>query len=67
MDIDRNNICLAPENIDKPIQGLVKNYIKPFSQFDQKANNNAHEALDLDSYCMAKFGKSDEILIAVDL
>ena len=56
MNIDRNNIRLALENIDKPIQGLVKNYIKPFSKFDQKTNNNAHEALDLDSYCMAKFG-----------
>lgn len=67
MNIDRNNIRLALENIDKPIQGLVKNYIKPFSKFDQKTNNNAHEALNLDSYCMAKFGKSDEILIAVDL
>ena len=64
MATDRNNIRLALENIDKPIQGLVKNYIKPFSQFNQQTNNNAHEALNPDSYCMGSFGKKDEILIS---
>jgi branched-chain amino acid transport system substrate-binding protein len=64
MNIDRNNIRLALENIDKPIQGLVKNYIEPFSQFNQQTNNNAHEALNPDSYCMGTFGQQDEILIS---
>ena len=64
MAIDRNNIRLALENIDKPIQGLIKNYIKPFSQFNQHTNTNAHEALDPDSYCMASFGKNNEVLIS---
>jgi branched-chain amino acid transport system substrate-binding protein len=63
-DIDRNNIRLALENIDKPIQGLVKNYIKPFSQFNQHTNVNAHEALSPDAYCMASFGKNNEVLIS---
>ena len=66
MDIDRNNIRLALENIDKTIPGLVKTYTKPFSQFNQQTNNNAHEALTPDSYCMATFGKEDEILISIE-
>ena len=64
MNIDRNNIRLALENIEKPIQGLVKNYIKPFSKFNQHTNNDAHEALNSESYCMGTFGQHDEILIS---
>jgi branched-chain amino acid transport system substrate-binding protein len=61
---DRNAIRLALENIDKPIQGLIKTYIKPFAEFNLETNNNAHEALNPDSYCMGSFGKQDEILIS---
>ena len=61
---DRNAIRLALENIDKPIQGLIKTYIKPFAEFNLEANKNAHEALNPDSYCMGSFGTKDEILIS---
>ncbi|ASP46837.1 ABC transporter substrate-binding protein [Cognaticolwellia beringensis] len=60
---DRNAIRLALENIDVPIQGLVKTYRKPFSEFNPLTNINAHEALNPENYCMAKFGENDEILI----
>lgn len=63
---DRNAIRLALENIHTPVQGLVKTYTQPFSIFDQNINNNAHEALQNDSYCMGKFGPQDEILISQD-
>lgn len=61
---DKNAIRLALENIETPIQGLVKTYIKPFSEFDEINNVNAHEALNSEDYCMAKFGENDEILIS---
>ena len=61
---DRNAIRLALENIDTPIQGLVKTYRKPFSEFNPLTNINAHEALNPENYCMAKFGENDEILIS---
>lgn len=61
---DRNAIRLALENINTPIQGLIKNYNKPFSIFDKNTNTNAHEALYTKDYCMGSYGSSDEILIA---
>mgnify|MGYP003625722378 CR=1 FL=1 len=64
MTKDRNAIRLALENINTPVQGLVKNYLKPFSEFDLHDNVNGHEALNPENYCMAKFGANDEILIS---
>ena len=61
---DRNAIRLALEHIDTPIQGLVKTYLKPFSEFDKLTNINGHEALNPDNYCMGKFGENDEVLIS---
>lgn len=61
---DRNTIRLALENIDTPIQGLVKTYVKPFSEFNELTNTNAHEALNPENYCMGKFGENDEILLS---
>lgn len=64
MPKNRNAIRLALENIKKPIQGLVKNYTKPFSVFNKNTNNNAHEALSSKDYCMGNYGASDEILVS---
>lgn len=61
---DRNAIRLALENIETPIQGLVKNYTRPFSVFDKHSNNNAHEALSTQDYCMGSYSSSNEILIS---
>ena len=64
--IDRNAIRLALENLQSEVQGLVKTYKKPFAQFDAKNNVNAHEALNSNDFCMARFGYADEILILGD-
>lgn len=60
---DRDRIRIALENLQKPVQGLVKIYDKPYGPFDLSSNPNAHEALHADSYCMGRYGSRDEILI----
>lgn len=60
---DRNAVRLALENLNEPIQGLVKSYQKPFFVFDAKTNPDAHEALGKENYCMGRYGDSDEVLI----
>ena len=64
MTKDRNAIRLALENIQTPVQGLVKTYIKPFSIFDENTNPDAHEALHKENYCMGRYGLNDEVLIS---
>lgn len=59
---DRNAIRLAMENLNTPIQGLVKKYQNPFSVF-AKNKPNAHEALGKTDYCMGYFGDLDEVLL----
>ena len=38
MAVDRNAIRLALENLETPVQGLVKEYRRPFSVFDTVRN-----------------------------
>ena len=59
---DRRALKQALENLDIPIQGLIKTYERPFSLFSQD-NPDAHEALNIDNYCMAQYGDNDEILL----
>ncbi len=59
---NRNKLRLALEQLEKPVQGLIKTYEKPYSQFNKK-NIDAHEALGLPDFCMGKFGSSDEIIV----
>jgi branched-chain amino acid transport system substrate-binding protein len=61
---DREMIRLALEDLRTPVQGLVKEYQKPFSVFDAVNNNNAHEALHTENFCMGEYGAKDEILIS---
>jgi branched-chain amino acid transport system substrate-binding protein len=63
---DRHKVRLALENLNSPIKGLIKTYVKPFSEFDEQHNTNAHEALGKENYCMGKFGIDDEILISYE-
>lgn len=63
MTRDRDAIRRALEDIKTPVAGLVKTYTAPFSAFDAASNPNAHEALHEDSYCMARYGAHDEIVI----
>jgi branched-chain amino acid transport system substrate-binding protein len=60
---DRDAIRLALENLQTPTQGLVKTYEAPYSAFDAQTNPNAHEALNKNDYCMARYGAQDEVLI----
>ena len=58
----RAELKRALENIEKPISGLVKNYKKPFSEFNEQ-NQDAHEALGMDDYCMAKYTNQGDIVL----
>lgn len=62
MKSNRKKLRQALENIEKPVQGLIKIYDKPFSQFTVK-NDAAHEALNINDFCMAKYGVDDEIVL----
>lgn len=59
---DRAAFILALENISKPIQGLIKVYQTPFSDWTEQ-NVNGHEALGLQDFCMASYGDKNEIRI----
>ena len=57
---DRQQLKNALENIEKPVQGLIKKYNKPFQTWNVN-NDDAHEALSLDDFCMATFGEYNQI------
>lgn len=63
---DRNALRLALENLQEPVNGLVKSYKKPFSVFNEQTNVNAHEALNADHYCMGRYGPDNDIQIYQD-
>ncbi len=58
----RESLRQALENLDIPIQGLIKKYDKPFSKYTS-SNIDAHEALGIDDFSMAKFGENNEIIL----
>jgi branched-chain amino acid transport system substrate-binding protein len=60
---DKNNVRLALENLNKPVEGLIKTYDHPFSAYDEETNPNGHEALGPDSYCMARYDSQGDILL----
>ena len=60
MQQDRKQLKTALENLNQPVQGLIKTYEKPFSSWSD-SDTDAHEALGLDNFCMAKFGKYNSI------
>lgn len=59
---NRKKLKAALENLQTPVQGLVKNYDKPFSVYSND-NSDAHEALNLGDFCMAHYGKNNEIIV----
>ncbi len=63
-DISRDRMAVrdALENINVPVRGLIKTYIKPFSVFDGD-NPDAHEALSIEDYVMAHYGNDGEIIL----
>jgi len=52
----------ALESIDENVQGLIKTYQKPFSTWSEQ-QQDAHEALMLEDFCMATFGPKNQIII----
>lgn len=62
IELNRATVRKALENINTPVEGLIKRYKKPFSVFS-KNKPDAHEALSKDDYCMAKFDTNNKIHI----
>lgn len=57
---DRLKIKEALENLNTPIEGLIKTYDKPFQAYSLN-NQDAHEALSFNDFVMAKFDKQGNI------
>lgn len=59
---DRQNVRKALENLETPVQGLIKSYIHPFSVFDSQ-HPDAHEALSIEDFTMGRYDKKDRIIL----
>ncbi len=59
---DREKLRIALESLSEPIHGLIKTYQLPFTAWD-KNNKDAHEALGLEDFCMAKYNEDGNIII----
>ncbi len=62
MESNRQKVRTALENLDQPVEGLIKTYKNPFGIFSQ-SNLDAHEALNVNDLCMAHYGSKDEIRV----
>lgn len=62
MMANREKLHTALENVQQPVQGLVKNYVKPFEKYSPE-RPDAHEALGIADYCMAFYGEDDEVVV----
>jgi branched-chain amino acid transport system substrate-binding protein len=62
----RDQLRLALERIDQPVQGLIKTYQRPFTQYSD-TNTDAHEALTIDDYRMAKYNSENVIVLNQNL
>ena len=59
---DRAALRDALEQLRQPVEGLVKTYRTPFSPWTA-ARDDAHEALGLEDFCMARFDDENHILV----
>mgnify|MGYP001586287008 CR=1 FL=1 len=57
---DRVSVRDALENLQSPVQGLIKRYERPFCPYSE-AMPDAHEALTVSDYAMAYYGTNNEI------
>lgn len=64
-DKDKQAIHQALENLNKPVQGLIKTYNKPFSPYTE-STPDAHEALTIEDYALGRYGKHGEIYLVTD-
>jgi branched-chain amino acid transport system substrate-binding protein len=60
--IDRVAIRNKFENIGTPVEGLLKIYSAPFSAWSTD-DQDAHEALGLDDFCMATYDKYGHVVV----
>ncbi|MEP4309735.1 MAG: hypothetical protein ABJ364_08310, partial [Lentilitoribacter sp.] len=44
----------ALENLERPLNGILKTYVRPFSRYSPE-DPDAHEALGIEDLCLAKF------------
>ena len=65
MKQDRLLFKQALESLQQPVQGLIKEYKKPFSTWSEQ-QSDAHEALRLDNFCMATFGENNQINVTAN-
>ena len=59
---DRIALRDALEQLGKPVQGLIKTYRKPFAPWSP-VQDDAHEALGLEDFCMARFDEQNHIIV----
>lgn len=59
---NRKSLKLALENLEPSVAGLIKTYSSPFSEFTS-GNMRAHEALNIDDYCIGQYDQSDVMRI----
>lgn len=61
VEIDKIRIHEALENLKNPVTGLIKTYDIPFSKYS-KDNYDAHEALNVNDFMMAKFNEYGKVV-----
>jgi branched-chain amino acid transport system substrate-binding protein len=59
----RRSLITALENLDTPVDGILKRHERPFASYSPEAPD-AHEALDQSDLCMARFSNDDHVMIA---
>ncbi len=59
---NRRNLKLALESLEPSVEGLIKTYSSPFSEFTSD-NMRAHEALEIDDYCIGQYDQSNVMRI----
>lgn len=60
--LNRANIRSALEQIEGPVEGLLKTYSHPFGEFSLQ-QPDAHEALNISDYAIARFNQDDLIVL----
>jgi len=58
---DKIKIHYALENLENPVNGIIKVYDKPFSKYSID-NDDAHEALDISDYVILKFDENGKMI-----
>jgi len=62
---DRRNVRIVLENLKKPVEGLIKTYIKPFGVYSED-NLDAHEALGIEDFIMARYRDDNAIVLELE-